>query len=416
MGESDAGKAALLDDFHGLVKGKTGPQRHDVFAKLRRDMPVFRSEVLDAWVFSRHADIKALMSDDDNYQPPKEGAGAPAYGRNFMLMHGREHSKKIGIVAREMRTQRALRDRLEGIVVELARKYAEALTPTFGQPIDLRDSYTMRVPLYTITELMQLPEAARFRDWYRTIVAGSSSSLGNPDAREAAYKARDEVQEFLEPIIAERQRNPGNDLLSDMANAEFDGQPFPHDEIVANIIFLLAAGVETTERVLTSTLRHLALDPAEWAWLRANYTNKDALSAFCAEALRYYPPLGIFVRTGQQDGHIAGVDIKPGDKVCVLSVSGNRDENQFPDASRFDHDRFALNHDRQFSASGDILTFGKGIHHCVGSRLAQLEMMHAFRELLDRVERIEPAGEMPEAEGFFLHSPPSLPVVLHPPR
>src|SRR5581483_5441971 len=175
-------------------------------------------------------------------------------------------------------TQRALRERLEGVVVGLARKYAEALTPTFGQPIDLRDRYTMRIPLYTITELMQLPEAARFRDWYRIIVAGSSSSLGNPAAREAAYKARDEVQEFLEPIIAERQRNPGNDLLSDMANAEFDGQPFPHGEIVANIIFLLAAGVETTERVLTSTLRHLALDPAEWAWLRANYTSHDALS------------------------------------------------------------------------------------------------------------------------------------------
>ena len=98
---------------------------------------------------------------------------------------------------------------------------------------------------------MALPDAPRFRDWYATVVAGSTSSIANPAAREGALKARAEVAEFLEPIIQERKRNPGNDLLSDLAIAEFEGQPIPHDEIVAN---LKEVGVRVRLRVLDWSL------------------------------------------------------------------------------------------------------------------------------------------------------------------
>ena len=103
-----------------------------------------------------------------------------------------------------------------------------------------------------------------------------------------------------------------------------------------------------------------------------------------------------------------------GDKIVAIDVSGNFDEAHFTNASQFNHDRFVGASERQYAPAGDILTFGKGTHHCVGSRLGQLEMMHGFTQLLDRVGRIDPAGELPQGVGFFLHSPPSLPVVLHP--
>ena len=412
MSNQTTSAATLMDDFHALIPGLAGAPRHEVFARLRRELPVFRSDTLGVWVVARYDDVKAVTTNDALFQPPQAGLGAPAYGRTFLRMNGREHSKKIGIVGREMRSQRALRERLDGIVLQIAR--ARAATLPFGQAIDLRERYTAWVPLYTITELTALPDAPRFRDWYSRIVAGSTSSIANPGAREGAFKAREEVAEFLEPIILERKKNPGDDLLSDLASAEYDGAPIPHDEIVANVIFLLAAGVETTERVLTSALRHLALDAAEWAWLRASYRDPELLSAFCAEALRYYPPLGILVREAMQDTRLGDADIKTGDKIIALAVSGNFDDSKFSDAARFDHNRFAGASDRQYTASGDILTFGKGTHHCVGARLGQLEMMHALTQLLDRVGRIEPAGELPPGAGFFLHSPPSLPVVLHP--
>lgn len=402
----------LVTEFASLVEGKPGIDRHALFARLRRDLPIFRSERLDAWVLTRYDDVKAVLSSDDSFQPPQAGAGASAFGRSFMQMSGREHSKKIGIVGREIRSQRSLRERLGDVVFQIARHQASALR--MGEPVDLREHYAVWVPLLSITGLTDLPEAARFRDWYRTIVAGSSSSITNPGARVAAFEAREEVRRFLEPIIEERRRNPGKDLLSDLVGADYDGAPIPHEEIVSNIIFLLAAGVETTERVLTSVLRHLALDEAEWQWLKTHYTDAEALSAFCAEALRYYPPVNANIRSVLSDFEIAGVTVRPGEKICAMSVSGNHDNSHFPDASRFDHDRFMGASDRQFTARGDILTFGGGIHHCVGVRLAKTEMEHALAEFVARVARIEPVGVPPPGEGFIFHSPPAFPAILHP--
>ncbi|MBM3345840.1 MAG: cytochrome P450, partial [Betaproteobacteria bacterium] len=152
----------------------------------------------------------------------------------------------------------------------------------------------------------------------------------------------------------------------------------------------------------------------EWEWLRANYRDYEKLSGFCAEALRYFPPLTMVIREAITDTTLGNQAIKTGDKIIGIDGSGNFDETHFKDPFKFDHDRFAGASDRQYMASGDILTFGKGIHHCVGARLGQLEMMHAFTQLLDRVGRIEAAEELPVDIGFFLHSPPKLPVILHP--
>ena len=403
---------ALMAELSALVDGSTAIGRHQLFARLRAELPVFHSERLDAWVVSRYNDVRTVLSDDSMFRPPQSGVGASPFGRSFMQMSGREHSKKVGIVAREMRTLRAMRERLSGMVSDIARDQAAALP--MGEVLDLREQYAVWVPLLAVTALTDLPEAARFRDWYRTIVAGGSASITNPHAREAAFRAREEVRAFVEPIIAARRIKPGPDLLSDLVQAEYDGEPIPHEEIVSNIIFLLAAGVETTERVLTSLLRHVALDPAEWHWLKANYRDPEALSAFCAEGLRVYPPVSANIRTALQPVTLAGVQIGAGDKVVALSVSGNYDEHKFANPTRFDHGRFLGASERQFTSGGEILSFGDGLHHCVGSRLAKLEMAHALSALLDRVGRIELVEPPPASEGFVFHSPPALPVRLHP--
>ena len=411
MATQTAANEHLIAEFNALVEGNPALDRHAIFARLRHSVPIFHSQRLDAWVVSRYADVKTVLSSDTQFQPPQQGAGASPFGRSFMQMSGREHSKKVGIVARDMRTQRAMRERLSEVVLQIAQN--QALSLVMGEPLDLRERYATWVPLLAITALTDLPDAARFRDWYRTIVAGGSSSITNPGARDAAFKAREEVRAFLEPIIEARRLKPGNDLLSDLVTAEYEGAPIPHEEIVSNIIFLLAAGVETTERVLTSVLRHVALDTDEWAWLKANYTDPEALSAFCAEALRVFPPVSANVRTALQDVEMAGMTIKLGEKVVALSVSANHDEHHFANPTVFDHGRFMGSSERQFTAGGDILSFGDGTHHCVGSRLAKVEMAHALTEFLDRVARIEPVGDLPRGEGFIFHSPPKLPVILH---
>ena len=405
-------RSDLIDEFDAVVDGDPDLDRHQVFARLRADLPAFWSERLDAWVFTRYDDVKEILSSDERFGRPLEGAGKPVYGRSYLEMTGREHNKKVGIVAREMRTPRAVKERIDGMMDEIARNQVAQLP--FNIEVDLRATYDMWVPLLAITELMHVDEAPRFCEWYHAIANGGVASIANPALRELAIKARDEVKEFLIPIVAERRENPGDDLISHLLQGEYDGRPLPEEEIYAAVVFLLTAGVETTERVLTSTFRYLALDPDAWEEAAARRGDRDALSAFSAEALRIFPPVQGLVREARRDEEVAGVAIQQGKKVVPMLASGNRDESMFPDPHRFDPNRFADNAGRQFGSSGDILPFGAGPHHCTGSRLGEVEMFHAFTKLFDRVVRMTPARELRPSQGFILHSPPELPVILEP--
>lgn len=408
-----AAEAGLLRDFDAVVDDRPEVDRDEVFARLRDELPAFFSERLDGWVLSRYDEVRGVLADSDRFQPLTDGPGAPIFGRTFLQMSGREHNKKVGTVARRIRSPRAVREELDGLVAGIVEERLEALP--FEEPTDLRERYTMWVPLLAITELMAVEEAARFRDWYRTIAAGGVSSVRDPGLRERGFRALAEVKAFLDPIIQERRASPGEDLISDLVTARYDGEPLSRDEIAATVVFLLTAGVETTERVLTSVLRHLALDPVEWSALRERRNDPSALAAFSAEALRFYPPVNGLTRRATQTVELAGREIAEGDKVIVLLVSANRDESRFPDPQRFDRDRFADKPERQFTSAGETLPFGAGTHHCTGSRLAQTELVHALGGLARRVAAIEPAVDpLPPAEGFILRCPPSLPVVLRP--
>jgi pulcherriminic acid synthase len=405
-------RTELLADFDAVVDGDRRVERHEVFARLRAGLPAFFSERLDAWVFTRYDDVKELLSSDERFGRPLDGPGAPVYGRSYLEMTGREHNKKVGIVAREIRTPRAVKEHLDAMVERITIERVDRLP--FGREVDLREAYDMWVPLLAITELMGVDEAARFCEWYHAIAAGGVSSISNPGAREAAFTARDEVKEFLAPIIAERSLQPGNDLISHLVTAEYEGEPLPDGEVSAAVVFLLTAGVETTERVLTSFFRYLALDPSAWEDACSRRHDRTGLSALAAEALRMFPPVQGLVREARADEEVGGVQVRRSERVVPLLASGNRDEEHFADPQRFDPERFADNPGRQFGSAGEVLPFGAGPHHCTGSRLAEVEMAHAFEKLFDRVARISPARELPPAQGFILHSPPALPVILEP--
>lgn len=411
MAVATEAERGLVDAFDAVVDDRPDVDRNEVFRRLRTELPIFRSERLDAWVVSRYDEVHAVLSHPARFEPLKEGPGAPIFGRSFLQMSGREHNKKAGIVAKRIRSPRAVKEEVEGLVDDIAQRYVDALP--FDEEVDLRAQYAMWIPLLAITELMAVEEAARFREWYRAIASGGVSSVADPSLREKGLQALAEVQEFLAPIIAERRVAPGTDLISDLVTAEYDGEPLGEGEIAATVVFLLTAGVETTERVLTSMFRHLALDREEWEALRERRDDPTALSAFSAEALRVHPPVNGLTRKANEQVELAGQEVPEGDKVVLLLASANRDEEHFADAQRFDRDRFAEKPERQFTSAGEILPFGAGTHHCTGSRLAQTEMVHAFGKFATRVAAIEPAvAELPRAVGFVLRSPPVLPVVL----
>ena len=135
----------LIDAFDAVVDDRPDVDRHEVFRRLRAELPIFRSERLGAWVLSRYDEVHAVLAHPTRFEPLKEGPGAPIFGRSFLQMSGREHNKKAGIVAKRIRSPRAVKEDLEGLVDGIAQRQVDELP--FDEPVDLRARYAMWIPL-----------------------------------------------------------------------------------------------------------------------------------------------------------------------------------------------------------------------------------------------------------------------------
>lgn len=399
----------ILRELDAMIAGED-VDRPALFARCRAEAPIFYSDTFGAWVLTRYDDVKAVL-EDDAFRTLTEGPGAPIFGRSMLQWEGVEHNKKRGPVVKRIRSPRAVRESIDAQVVEIARRQADGLP--LGEPVDLRADYAMWIPLLVITELLDVHEATRFRSWYDAIAKGGISSISNPELRIAGFEALDALRAVVAPIVEERRAHPGSDMISDLAAATYDGEPFPTEEIIATVAFLLTAGIETVERALTSLLRHLALHRDEWDRMCANVDDGDYLLALSAESLRLFPPVQGTIRRASAEAVFHGQAVQPDDKLVVMIASANRDETRFGDPDVFRPERFADNPDRQYTNAGEILPFGAGRHHCAGSRLAGAEMVRSLQQLVRRVAWLEPIEPLPVGEGLLLHSPPSLPVILH---
>ncbi len=400
---------ALLERFAGYVTGDPTVDRYEVFARCRAEAPIFWSDAVGAWVLTRHADVKMALSDEVHFRPLHDGPGASMYGPALLQWEGREHQKKGGIVARRLRSPRAVAT-FDAFVKATCERLADDLVSRDGV-VDLKREYGMWIPLLVIGELLDVEGAERFRDWYSDIAGGGVSSLGNPHLREKAMVAIAGLRDFLEPIITARREQPGDDLLSDLCTATYDDEPLPVSQIVATTAFLLTAGVETTERAMSSLFAHLFAHPDDWRDLR---DHPELVTSTVAESLRFYPPMGGLARQALQDVELHGTRVAAGDKLLVLLASANREEALFDEPDTFRLDRFADDADRQFTNASAILPFGAGRHHCTGAQVARVELVHGIAVMLERVAWGEfPNGEVPQHEGFLLRSPNAVPVILH---
>lgn len=401
--------AILQEQFEAFVAEDPTIDRWALYAACRDEMPIFRSESLDAYVLTRHADVMRVLKDPDSFATLDGGPGSTVYGRSILQMRGSEHAKKSGVAAKRLRSSRAAQD-IEEFVRDTCARLAGEL-PRTPDVVELKTDYCMWIPLLAIGKLMDVDHGAtQFRQWYHVITAGSMSSMGHPDRRERALAAVAELSDYLAPIIAERRLHPGDDIISDYCTTTYDGNPVPDEEIVAMSALLLTAGVETTERVLTSLFRYLFEHPDLWAELRAD---RSAVESVAAEALRFMPPVHAVTRRALIDTEIHGVAIHPADRFFVLIASANRDSEVFEDPDVFDPYRFMADAARQFTQASRILPFGAGRHHCTGSGLVRVEMRHSIDQLLQHVDHATFAdGHVPADAGFILRSPDSLRVEL----
>ena len=209
------------------------------------------------------------------------------------------------------------------------------------------------------------------------------------DAMERVGGAAEELTEYFEAIIAVRRQEPRDDLISVLLAAEEEGSKLTHDELIKTLMLLLVAGNETTRNLIGNGMLALLSNPDQLQRLRHN---PDLLNSAVKELLRYDPPVQLDGRVVSQDVEIGGKHIRAGQLVISLIGAANRDPAVFEQPDVLDIGRKGTSH----------LSFGRGIHYCLGASLAELEGRIAFKTILRRFRSMRLAGEPKRREQISL--------------
>jgi cytochrome P450 len=319
----------------------------------------------------------------------------PVMGRTLLEQEGAEHHASRALVSPSFRAKLLERWRselVEVVVHELIDRFAPRARA------DLVREFTFAFPVQVIARLMGLP-----REDYVRFQRLSIELLSVVYDWDTGIAASATLKEYFAEILAERRRDPQDDLISTLAQSELDGVRLSDDEIFTFLLLILPAGVETTYRASGNLLVAMLTEPALLQTLRAD---RAMLRGAIEEALRWEPPISTVVRVATRDCELGGIPIPSGTNVSVSVAAANRDPKRYPDPDRFDPTRTNIAH----------LTFGAGPHLCLGMHLARMETAVAIDALLDRLPdlRLDPTAPKPRITGVAFRSPAALPVEFTP--
>jgi cytochrome P450 len=320
--------------------------------------------------------------------------------RNIITINGKDHGRLRSLVnpAFTPRAADRYRPAMRGFLEELWEPVATA-----GGECEFVDAFAKPYPALTIATVMGAPlsDAPRLHDWSAWI----QRQFDPPILMSHRATIEERVASFYEwaaELIAERKKTPGDDLISTLIAAEQDGDRLSDVECMNLVLNVLVGGVDTSQAQLSHAVRLLAEHPDQWAALHAD---PSLASAAVEEALRYEPITPFTARVCLEDVVVDDVEFPAGTVVMVSAWNGNRDPEvvEAPDV-------FDITTER---AKSRILTFGAGIHYCLGANLARAELQEALGFLAERVERVELTGapEFESATGIYGQT--SLPVRLH---
>lgn len=390
---------------------------------MRAEDPVHFDKTAGAYLVSRYEDIQqavrmdeALSSalgltsvhrepwqDEIDEMMRTEGHGPHNAGDNFNV-DPPLHARRRALVDKAFTAQSVARmeEHISRIVRELMDRFIDR-----GRA-DMVSELTIPAGIYVISDQLGLPRD-RLDDYKRWSDA-AVVPIGRGLTREQGIKyARDimEMHRFLMLHIEDRRKNPGEDLISGLVHARLDGtsEGLDEQELLSGCVALLAAGNETTRNGMSWIAYLLGRDKAIFRTLRDASDQNRVLQRFVEEVLRIQPPVPQLPRVAVEDVEIGGVKIAKGSHVYLCFASANRDTSKFVDPEKFDLERKNV---------GQHLTFGAGIHRCVGAMLARMEMKCCAREIVNRIDNYELdfSGE-PDIWGTFVfRGPKSLPVTF----
>jgi cytochrome P450 len=294
-------------------------------------------------------------------------------------------------------------ERLRPWVQELADSLVDGLVERSAgtEPVDLLAGMAEELPVAVIAELLGVPDVDRplLRPWSNAIVKmyeyGRTTQVEDDAERAAA-----EFVAYLRSLAADRRMAPGEDLLSHLVTMrDADGDRLTEDELVTTCILLLNAGHEATVNVSGNGLLALLEHPDQLQRLRED---PGLLPTAIEELMRFDSPLQLFERTATEDVEIGGVTVARGQKIAALLGSGNRDPGVFAGADILDVGRTDNPH----------ITFGAGVHFCIGAPLARVELQASFGALLRRTSRLELASPARRRPEFVIRGLRELPLVV----
>lgn len=394
-----------FDFFHPEVINNPYPY----YAELREKAPLFWMKSLQTHALSRYEDVAYVLKNPAlfssvgihvNGKPLSEQSPLEINSVASLLNSDPPvHTRVRGLVSRAFLPKRI--SEMEPRVRELSRELVAKMTAR--DEFDFMDGLATPLPVTIISEMLGIELSRRrdFKRWSDSLLNSSAETVRNGKPSEAVLHDAGEMRDYMAEIAGKRRREPRGDLISLLVQEGMGVEALSPQEVNAFASLLLLAGNETTTSLLGNILLALIRHPEQYESLRRNPSH-EACAAVAEETLRYdSPTLGLLRRT-TREVELGGGRIPAESTVMVLLASANHDPRKFPDPERFEPQR----------DTHGLLSFGHGIHFCLGAPLTRLEAPVALQELLEHAPRLGFASRQPErvdyGGSFILRGPRSL--------
>lgn len=349
------------------------------YRRLRDHAPLYRNEELGFWALSRHADVLQGFRNSTtlsnkfgvSLDPASRGPHA-SKTMSFLAMDDPSHLRLRTLVSKGF-TPRRIRE-LEPRVTEIAVAHLDVMVEkaSGGETVDYVDEFAGKLPMDVISELMGVPEPDRdtVRAWADGVMHREE---GVTDVPPEAIEASLNLIVYYQEMVAQRRKNPTDDLTSALLDAEIDGDRLTDDEVLGFMFLMVIAGNETTTKLLANAAFWGHRNPDQ---LTPVYEDPSRIPLWVEETLRYDTSSQILARTVQGDLSLYDTTIPDGDVVLLLPGSAHRDERVFDNP-----DDFVIGRE----IGSKLMSFGSGAHFCLGAHLARMEARVALTELFTRI-------------------------------
>lgn len=403
---------ALQDDLKSvnIISPEFKANPFAFYARLRQEAPVLETKIGNkpVWLITRYEDVKNLMMDErfvkdtDNVQEANgfiEGwmpDFIKAMQNNMLDMDAPDHTRLKNLVHTAFTPRRI--QQMEARIESLAETYLKEAKAK-GE-VDLVKDYALPIPATVIAEILGIPSSdmGKFHRWSSSIINLGDVNILN------MLKMMPNMWQFVRYVRKQlelRQDHPKDDLLTALVQAEAEGDKMSMDEAVAMVILLLIAGHETTVNLIASGTYTLLENPEQLALLRQD---PSLMKSAVEELLRFTVPVETGTeRYAREDVTLHGVTIPQGSLTFAVIASANRDETVFENPNTLDITRSPNRH----------LSFGHGIHYCLGAPLARMEGSIALNKLVQDAPKLRlglPANEITWRGGMILRGLKELPV------